>query len=252
MTRSTPNDSLLRGACRIALLGNVHGNLSALEAVLQDARKHGAEALIALGNLVGWGARPVECLELLDGAQLSAGAAELVVSGHWRIEAMSSPIARASFAWTAAQLGQAGRLGSLSLLPPSLKIGGLVLLNSTAFNWTTLSELSAPPGVLEPFREFGLTISPSPDCCLFVNGAHVRDAVPGDTFSLENEGEWHVIGIGSVGLAGRRLSRHADYALLHLDRRLLSFHRCGYPVEREISATAASSMPSEVAALLTR
>ena len=43
---------------KVALLGDVHANLPALEAVLADARRRGAEAVWDVGDSVGYGAFP--------------------------------------------------------------------------------------------------------------------------------------------------------------------------------------------------
>lgn len=50
---------------RLALLGDIHGNHVALEAVLAAARKHGVERLLVTGDLVGYYFWPREALELL-------------------------------------------------------------------------------------------------------------------------------------------------------------------------------------------
>ena len=39
---------------RYAILSDIHGNQPALEAVLQDAEQQGAEAVICLGDVVGY------------------------------------------------------------------------------------------------------------------------------------------------------------------------------------------------------
>lgn len=50
---------------RIALMGDLHANLPALEAVLDHARQEGAEAIWNLGDLVGYGAFPEEVVQHL-------------------------------------------------------------------------------------------------------------------------------------------------------------------------------------------
>src|SRR5580693_5969847 len=50
---------------RYLVFGDVHGNLVALEAVLAAARARGAEAYLFVGDLVGYGPNPLECLERL-------------------------------------------------------------------------------------------------------------------------------------------------------------------------------------------
>ena len=59
---------------RVAFFSDVHANLPALEAALADARAHGATHLIHLGDAVGYGPQPAECLarlrEVASGAVL--------------------------------------------------------------------------------------------------------------------------------------------------------------------------------------
>ena len=48
----------------IAILSDIHGNLEALHAVLADIEKQGARAIYCLGDVVGYGPNPRECLYL--------------------------------------------------------------------------------------------------------------------------------------------------------------------------------------------
>src|SRR5262245_38988478 len=48
----------------IAILSDIHGNLEALRAVLADAEGEGAEAIYCLGDVVGYGPNPRECVDL--------------------------------------------------------------------------------------------------------------------------------------------------------------------------------------------
>lgn len=47
---------------RIAVISDIHGNLVALETVLADIRSRGADQVVCLGDVVGYGPRPKECL----------------------------------------------------------------------------------------------------------------------------------------------------------------------------------------------
>jgi putative phosphoesterase len=49
----------------VAAIGDVHANLPALQAVLAHAREHGAQAIWNIGDFVGYGAFPDECVTLL-------------------------------------------------------------------------------------------------------------------------------------------------------------------------------------------
>jgi len=50
-------------ATKCAILGDIHGNLEALDAVLEDAAKLGVDSYVCVGDLVGYNANPAECLE---------------------------------------------------------------------------------------------------------------------------------------------------------------------------------------------
>ncbi len=48
-----------------AIISDIHGNLEALEAVLSDIDRHGIKEVYCLGDIVGYGASPKECLDLV-------------------------------------------------------------------------------------------------------------------------------------------------------------------------------------------
>lgn len=47
---------------KIALFSDIHANLEALEAVLQDIASHGVSRMICLGDIVGYGPDPAACV----------------------------------------------------------------------------------------------------------------------------------------------------------------------------------------------
>ncbi len=48
-----------------AVISDIHANLEALYAVMEDIRKRGIEEVYCLGDVVGYGASPKECLDLV-------------------------------------------------------------------------------------------------------------------------------------------------------------------------------------------
>jgi predicted phosphodiesterase len=82
-------------ALRIALLGDVHGNLAALEAALVEVRRHKPDLIAVLGDLVLNGPRPSETLDAV--IDLGASGA-LVISGNTDIAVADADYA-AAFPW---------------------------------------------------------------------------------------------------------------------------------------------------------
>ncbi len=56
---------IMAGMPKIAILSDVHSNLPALTAVLEDIRKSGITEIYCGGDTVGYAAQPDECVELL-------------------------------------------------------------------------------------------------------------------------------------------------------------------------------------------
>src|ERR1700760_3582276 len=86
----------------IAILSDIHGNLEALRSVLADAEGEGAEAVYCLGDVVGYGPNPRECLDL-------AQAFRVTLLGNHDQGAMFDPVgfsptAERAIFWTRSQL----------------------------------------------------------------------------------------------------------------------------------------------------
>jgi predicted phosphodiesterase len=50
---------------RIGFISDIHGNVEALEAVLADAKAVGVDAMVCLGDVVGYGPEPGACVDLV-------------------------------------------------------------------------------------------------------------------------------------------------------------------------------------------
>jgi predicted phosphodiesterase len=104
---------------KVAVLADVHGNLEALAAVLEDLEKEGVDKVLFLGDAVGYGADPGACLELLEKA-----ACQWVAGNHDHAAAQDQEAiedlhedAAAAILWTRGVLSPdaRGRLRKLSL-----------------------------------------------------------------------------------------------------------------------------------------
>lgn len=50
---------------KLALISDIHGNLEALQAVLEDIRKQSITDIYCLGDVIGYGPNPRECLDMV-------------------------------------------------------------------------------------------------------------------------------------------------------------------------------------------
>ena len=54
-----------------AVLSDIHANLEALEAVLKDMKRHRIREFVLLGDVIGYGPNPRECIERLMAAEIA-------------------------------------------------------------------------------------------------------------------------------------------------------------------------------------
>ena len=116
---------------RIGLLSDVHGNLPALEAVL-EACSIRCDALWCLGDTVGYGASPNECVALVrDRCELVlAGNHDLAATGRVDFATFSSDAGRA-IRWTREVLAADAETW-LGTLEPSAQRGPIGLFHALA------------------------------------------------------------------------------------------------------------------------
>lgn len=104
---------------RYAILGDIHGNLEALTAVVAAARENGVDRFLSVGDIVGYNPNPRECMSILSDLET------LVVRGnHDEYAARSenltgfNPVAAAAILWTREELTDEEReyLGHLDLI----------------------------------------------------------------------------------------------------------------------------------------
>jgi predicted phosphodiesterase len=116
---------------RFGVISDVHGNLTALRSTVGKLRSEGVDVWLSVGDLIGYGPNPNECVDLV--AELDAigvaGNHELVVLGELP-GASSSDRAHATHAWTAAVLRDDVR-AYLARLPRHVEIDGMVLTHGS-------------------------------------------------------------------------------------------------------------------------
>lgn len=101
----------------LAIVSDVHSNLHALEAVLKDIERSKADMVVCAGDLVGYGAFPNECCDILKDK-----ASKLVKGNHdcavlERDPSGANPYAARAILWTADVIGNESRefLGGLGM-----------------------------------------------------------------------------------------------------------------------------------------
>lgn len=228
---------------RYAVFSDVHGNLEALEAVLADASRQGPDGYLSLGDLVGYGPDPNECVARIQalGADAVAGNHDRAAVGGLDLDAFS-PLARAAIEWTIQVLSAEAR-NYLAGLPLRLETPSFLAVHGSPRDPVEEYILDLPTALaVFAGAEFRLCLvghSHIPGLFLMERGGRIgaRALPPGETIPLEPAARY-IVNVGSVGQP-RDGDPRAAYLVLDTSGRTVTLRRLRYPVgvtQRKITA----------------
>lgn len=235
---------------RACVISDIHGNLHALEAVLEAIDDEAPDELWCLGDLVGYGPRPNECCRLVaERADLClVGNHDLAVLGRIDIDIFTQD-AGESARWTASVLDDEAR-AFLTPLEPEAERPGVGLFHASPRDpvWEyVLSDevaeaslrLAAQPIVLVGHSHVALTFSLDGDT---LDSGLVTD---GDEVDLTSAGRW-LLNPGSVGQP-RDGDPRAAFLVLDLDARRARFRRVPYDIGATRTEIVQAGLPKTLA-----
>ena len=230
---------------KVAVISDVHGNLPAFEAVMADVRESGAEEVWCLGDLVGYGAQPDECVALARDVcdRVLAGNHDLVVTGDIDIADFSSAAAAAA-AWTRENIGE-DALEWLRSLSPQDDEPAVALYHASPRDpvWEyVLSSWQAEECLPLMGRRVG-AVGHSHVALWFSDGEGGiagAQAPPGTDADL-SEGRW-LLNPGGVGQP-RDGDPRAAWMLVDTENWTASWRRVEYPIERAAKAIEDAGLP---------
>lgn len=236
------------GRVRYAVLGDIHSNLEALQGVLADAKEAGADAVLCVGDVVGYGANPRECLDLLRerGGAVVAGNHDWAVADKVSIEYFNAD-ARDSIEWTRDQLSRED-VEYISRMPLVQVRDEITLVHSSPFSPEYFDYVQTLYDVQLAFDHLETRIC-------FVGHSHVPvmffNTLPVDYLvrpELQLPGDHRVIiNVGSVGQP-RDLDPRACYAIFDTEEQKVYLRRVDYDLHAASERMVAAGLPSTNAA----
>lgn len=239
---------------RTALLADIHSNLEALQACLAHARREGVDRFAFLGDLIGYGADPLACLDIVAGL-VDAGA--LALRGNHdeaclggQLDAMHV-VARDAIYWTRERLGTHER-AFLAGLPLAVAETDRLLVHASAERpeaWTYITgpREAAQAFAATPARVVLVGHVHHPQLYFTMPGGAIRDfaPVPGVPLPLSDFRRWLAI-VGSVGQP-RDGNPAACYALHDAGAGTLTHFRVPYDVQAAARKILDAGLPERLA-----
>ncbi|MBN2022840.1 MAG: metallophosphoesterase family protein [Pirellulales bacterium] len=229
---------------KTAIISDIHSNLASLSAVLADIRQQGADRVFCLGDIVGYGPNPCECIDLI------MERCEVCLLGNhdqgalFDPEGFNSGAERAIF-WTRSQLENAGgnraqaerRWEFLGELPRNHQEGDLLFVHGSVRN--PLNEYVFPEDTYNRRKMekiFALLRKHSFQGHTHVPGVFTEDFRFFGPDEIDHQyrltDEKTMVNVGSVGQP-RDGDPRACYVLL--DDNVVHFRRVEYPIEETVS-----------------
>jgi len=237
---------------RYAILSDIHGNLEALRAVLHDCAGR-TDAVLCLGDTVGYGADPLACVELVaEQAQATvAGNHEYAVAGRLGM-AWFNRYARVAAEWTQQRLDEDHR-AYLGALPLITELGDATLVHASPAQPDEWDYLVTAEDGFAAFASFWTR-------WCFVGHSHVPGAWslgsagpehhPGAVRLQTERGRRYIVNVGSVGQPRDRDSR-AAYAIWDVEAGWLEIRRVAYDVSTARHKILEAGLPRFLADRLT-
>ncbi len=223
------------------LLADIHGNLHALDAVMNAAEKLGYGRILCLGDIVGYGARPNECIEILrnNNAICLQGNHDAASAGQIPIDDFN-PEAAECIKWTKRQLSAENKK-FLSGLPRFFSMKYLLAVHGTPENvlWGYMDEEIAGRSLQQVVED------------LIICG-HVHRPF----YCEANSGIKEIIGNSKLQCRGRRIvvslpavgqprdgDKNAGFGILDAETRELQIFRAGYDVKKTYDEILSAELP---------
>jgi diadenosine tetraphosphatase ApaH/serine/threonine PP2A family protein phosphatase len=219
---------------KVGIFSDVHGNLESLNAVLDECARMGLDRLWCLGDVVGYGANPNECVDRVREA------AQVVILGNHDAAcagaqdlAYFNANAREAVLWTAARLDE-DRKSWLRSLPLTESINDNLLVHASPFEpelWHYV-HVRMRPADLE--RAFGSTsaravfVGHSHQQLVLVNREKEYYRFLGTSLRME-PGYRYLVNVGSTGQPRDGDSR-AAFAVYDTDEGAIALHRVEYDI----------------------
>lgn len=238
---------------RILVVSDIHANLAALDAVLAEAGS--VDAVWNLGDTVGYGPYPDECLDRMAALEPSVtllGNHDAAAVGMLALDEFN-PIARAATLWTAQRLSEEHR-ALLRSLPPQALVDEYLCVHGSPRHpiWEYVYSAAVADACFAAFGE---------DIC-FLGHTHIQlyitddmaargiePAVPRDGDTLALDGARFIINPGSVGQP-RDGNPAAAFAVFEPRQRSVTFRRVPYDITSTQAAMHTAGLPVPLIARL--
>ena len=217
---------------KAAIISDIHSNLEALQAIIKDIKKRRIKNTFCLGDLVGYGANPNECVEI------TLNEAKIIVAGNhdWAVLEKTdisafNPVAAEAVCWTQENISKI-RLNKLSKFKLTETINSILLVHATPQTPKQWDYLFSLDEFRKQYKFFKTQVC-------FVGHSHIPNAAFQEAngytdFLRDNsfpliDNRKYIVNVGSVGQP-RDLDPRTCYAIFDGNKKSIEIIRLDYNI----------------------
>lgn len=242
---------------KVAILSDVHANLPALKAVLEEADASDAEEIVFGGDVIGYGAWPEECVEMAmnHGGRSVLGNHDVFTKRVHEIGEKGMPVDwRGNPVWAgihhAVENLDLDQLEWIWSQPLALSLDGAILAHASLhkpYEWLYLDSAGKAQPTLDILREKGIAVG-------FFGHTHrqdfftdPRDNPPVELLSHDRffvpEGAVCAVTVGSVGQPRVVGDARATWTIWDPEARIFTFRQTAYSTEEAARGIVEAGLP---------
>lgn len=219
---------------RIAIYSDIHGNLDAFEAVLKDIDREDVDKKVFLGDVVGYGPEPNECIELLgENADVMLAGNHDWAAVEYTDHSYFNPYAKESLFWTMRQLSDKNKEW-IKILKPSGTLDNIQLAHATPLQPDEWRYILTMQDAMDNYQAIEKPVcfighSHQPVIIEYVDEVNILPIR--DIYKTLEPNRKYVINVGSVGQS-RDSNPDACYVVYDTKTQNIEFRRVEYNVAR--------------------
>jgi len=234
---------------RYGLISDIHGNLEALNAVLSEIDKLQIDTILCLGDVVGYGPNPNECVQIVRerAAVCLIGNHDEASLGRVDLEFFNY-LAREAIEWTMQELNQAS-VTYLRSRPYTHEFENGLIVHASPDEprrWNYIISLEDAEQSFAAFEQQLCFIGHSHTPWVIDLHTDGRMQVRQDYPAILQDGHRYLINVGSVGQPRDR-NPHAAYGIWDTQKREYQLKRAPYEVAKTQKKIRAQGLPSFLA-----
>ncbi len=245
---TSPNTSS-SSPTQLAIISDIHGNKHALDAVMQEIDRRGLKDIICLGDVVGYGALPNECCDLLRARDIPtlAGNHDHAAVGSVDITFFNE-IAKRAVYWTRENLSEANAVWLKDRpytieIPPEYYFVHASPCDPPA--WSYVLTFGEARNCFDAFTNRFCFIGHSHQPAIVEKNGKELTCPEGYDVPIKDDCRY-LINVGSVGQPRDR-NPAACFVHLNTEEKIIHFVRVPYEIQAAQEAILNNNLPEELA-----